>query len=77
MHEGPGEAIAEARIGLTRAVAPWWHTAILVLLLVGTFVAGRAGSASRCAQRQHHVGRYLVGIGAEWVLLLLTWWGCA
>lgn len=74
MHEGPGEAIAEARIGLTRAVAPWWHTAILVLLLVGTSLLG-ARAAHRDVAAAHHVGRYLVGIGAEWVLLLLTWVG--
>jgi uncharacterized protein len=74
MHEGPGEAIAEAKIGLTRAVAPWWHTALLVLLLVGTSLLG-ARAAHRDVAAAHHVGRYVVGIGAEWVLLLLTWLG--
>ncbi|HEX4309131.1 MAG TPA: type II CAAX endopeptidase family protein [Acidobacteriaceae bacterium] len=74
MHEGPSEAIAEAKIRLTRAVAPWWHTAILVLLLASTSLLG-ARAAHRDAVAAHHVARYLVGIGAEWVLLLLTWAG--
>jgi hypothetical protein len=74
MHEGPREAIAEAKIRWTRAVAPWWHTAVVVLLLVGTSLLG-ARAAHRDAVAAHHVERYLVGTGAEWVLLLLTWWG--
>jgi membrane protease YdiL (CAAX protease family) len=74
MHEGAAEAIAEAEIRLTRAVAPWWHTAILLLLLASTSLLG-VRAAHRDSVAAHHVGRYLTGICAEWVLLLLTWLG--
>jgi uncharacterized protein len=56
------------------AVAPWWHTALIVLLLVGTSLLG-ARAAHRGEAGTHHVYRYAFGIGSEWALLLLTWLG--
>lgn len=58
----------------TAAVAPWWHTVGIVLLLASTSLLG-ARSAHRDAVAAHHVARYAFGICAEWLLLLLTWWG--
>ncbi|MGB7135153.1 MAG: type II CAAX endopeptidase family protein, partial [Acidobacteriaceae bacterium] len=57
-----------------RAVAPWWHTLLLVALLVGGSVVN-ARQAHRQALGTHHAARYLLGIGVELVFLLLVWWG--
>jgi membrane protease YdiL (CAAX protease family) len=79
MHDLPAETIEGQKIaGPQRragaAVALWWHTALIVLLLVGTSMLG-ARAAQRGEAGAHHVYRYAFGIGAEWVLLLLTWLG--
>lgn len=74
MHDLPSETVPETRRMFTAAVAPWWHTAVIVLLLVGTSAMG-ARAAHRGMAGTHHVGRYVFGICAEWVLLLLVWWG--
>jgi uncharacterized protein len=71
MHEGAEEQAAKPRLG---AVAPWWHTVLLGALLVGGS-ALNAGQAHGKALEAHHVVRYLVGMGAEFVFLLLIWWG--
>lgn len=72
MHEGVEEEGAER--GRTPAVAPWWHTALLTALLLGGS-ALNARQAHRQALGAHHVARYAVAIGAEWLFLLLVWWG--
>ncbi len=69
MHDAPDlESPAAA------AVAPWWHTALIVLLLASTSLLG-ARAAHRDAVAAHHLARYAFGICAEWLLLLLAWWG--
>lgn len=68
MHEGVEEGAAGA------AVAPWWHTGLLVALLVGGS-ALNARQAHRQAMGARHVARYLVGMAAEVIFLLLVWWG--
>jgi len=69
-----GQTIVGPQRRAGAAVAPWWHTALIVLLLVGTSLLG-ARAAHRGEAGAHHVYRYAFGIGAEWGLLLLTWWG--
>ncbi|HEX4007134.1 MAG TPA: CPBP family intramembrane glutamic endopeptidase [Acidobacteriaceae bacterium] len=56
------------------SVAPWWHTALLVLLLGGGSLLNTR-QAQHAGLDAHHVQRYLSGIVAEGVLFLLTWWG--
>ena len=79
MQEMPVEASTSAASGLNglrkpRAVAPWWHAGVIVLLLVNVSVlSGRQAHSNSLGA--HHAGRYLFGIGSEWVLLLFTWWG--
>ncbi len=74
MHEVPAETSPSQKSRLIGAVAPWWHTAVIVLLLAGTsLLSARAAHHDHVAA--HHVDRYLFGICAEWLLLLLTWWG--
>lgn len=58
----------------TAAAGPWWHTALLVLLLAGGSVLN-ARQAQHGGLEAHHATRYLGGITAEWVLCLLVWWG--
>lgn len=74
MHETQSEGMPDLQSRSTAAVAPWWHTALIVLLLAGTSLLG-ARATHRSAVAAHHVIRYIFGMGAEWVLLLLTWWG--
>lgn len=74
MHLLPSEVAVRWRSRLTAAVAPWWHTALLVLLLVGISFANarRSRQASLAA---HHLPTYAATIAAEWILFLLAWWG--
>lgn len=72
MHESPPPSPAQPLP--TTSVAPWWHTALMVLVLVGgSFLNARQTHLSSLST--HHVRRYLGGIAAEWILCLLAWWG--
>jgi hypothetical protein len=74
MHDVPVETTASRRTRFTGAVAPWWHTALIVLLLAGTSLFG-VRAVHRNGVAAHHVYRYVFGICAEWMLLLVTWGG--
>jgi hypothetical protein len=58
----------------TAQVAPWWHTALLVLVLLGGSILN-THRAHVSDLGSHHVRRYLAGIATEWILFLLAWWG--
>lgn len=59
---------------LTAAVAPWWHTVLLVLLLAGvSFLNARNTQRGNVAS--HHIAIYTTTIAGEWILFLLMWWG--
>ncbi len=74
MHDSAAESIPAPPARSVASVAPWWHTAILMALLIaGSLLSGRQAHHSSLAA--HHVVRYLFGIAAEWTFLLLTWWG--
>ncbi len=74
MHDVPTESMSSPQSRVAGPVAPWWHTALIALLLVGgSLLSTRA--AHHDALAAHHVERYLFGICAEWTLLLLVWWG--
>lgn len=74
MHEAPAETAAPVAPRPGPAVAPWWHTALIVLLVVGgSILNSRPMRLSGLAA--HHVQRYVTGIGMEWLLFLLIWWG--
>ncbi|HEY1808564.1 MAG TPA: CPBP family intramembrane glutamic endopeptidase [Acidobacteriaceae bacterium] len=73
MHQQPPESPA-SRPFAGAAVAPWWHTALLVALLAGgSLLSGR--QSHRAALGGHHLARYGLTILSELVLLLLAWWG--
>ncbi len=74
MHVTRSETAAAWRSRLTAAVAPWWHTALLVLLLLSvSYLNARGTRQGRL--NAHHMALYAATIVAEWVLFLLTWWG--
>lgn len=79
MQEMPVEGSSSNSSGLSGlrnagAVAPWWHAGVIVVLLVSLSVlSGRQAHSNSLGS--HHAGRYLFGIGSEWVLLLLAWSG--
>jgi len=73
MHEPQPESPTPRPVKV-EAVAPWWHTALLMAILVGGSILS-ARQAHRMAFGGHHVARYGLTILSELVLLLLAWWG--
>lgn len=57
-----------------RSVAPWWHTAILVIIILGVSILS-AFQSQTAGFGGGHIRRYAVTIGWEWILVLLAWWG--
>ena len=74
MHEATPEPLAPPAPRYASAVAPWWHTALIVLLVAGTSLLN-SRRAHLSVLAAHHSRRYLTGIAAEWILFLLVWWG--
>lgn len=74
MHVPQSETAARWRSRLTSAAAPWWHAALLVVLLAGISFLNTRGATHR-GLTQHHAAMYGATMVAEWVLFLLTWWG--
>lgn len=74
MHDAPAEIETSSTNLPFSDVAPWWHTALLALLLIG-------GSLFNARQMHlhglasHHIERYAAGILVEMLLFLITWWG--
>jgi uncharacterized protein len=74
MHEALPDTVAPPERLATSAVAPWWHTALIVVLVVGaSLLNSQPGRVSGLAAR--HTQRYLSGIAVEWLLFFLVWWG--
>jgi membrane protease YdiL (CAAX protease family) len=67
--ETPASARAERRL-----LAPVWHTAILVAVLLLVSVSG-AGSHHLLARRAGKLPQYLWGMGWEWMLAGFVWLG--
>jgi uncharacterized protein len=75
--EGPSlGSDAEERIWPVppRAIAPWWHTALVVGVLVTVSILTSIQSKGK-GFASSHVHRYLFSIGWEWLLAALAWWG--
>jgi hypothetical protein len=57
-----------------RPIAPWWHTALVAVIIVGiSLLSSLQSRASGLAVS--HIRRYAFTIAWEWVLALLAWWG--
>jgi uncharacterized protein len=73
MHEASPETLAPTAPRIS-SVAPWWHTALIVVLVAGVSLLN-SRSTQVSALAAHHPQRYLSGIAVEWLLFLLVWWG--
>jgi uncharacterized protein len=66
--------LVDRAVNDTRSIAPLWHTALLVLLIIGTSILGtrhtRGGGLARS-----HFETYAFSIGWEWVLAGFAMWG--
>jgi uncharacterized protein len=56
------------------AIAPWWHTALMVALLVTVSVSSGMEAKTR-GFGGNHIKRYLVAMASEWFVAALVWWG--
>jgi uncharacterized protein len=53
-------------------VAPWWHTALLVAVMVAVSVLSSVHASSLGA---HHTSHYALTLAWEWILAAFAWWG--
>jgi membrane protease YdiL (CAAX protease family) len=56
-------------------LAPWWHTALLVIVIISLSVAGVRQLRSFGTQPLHLAANYIMTIAYEWVLAGLVVWG--
>ena len=56
-------------------VAPWWHTALMVIMIISLSVAGVKQLRSFGSQPLHLTTNYILTIVYEWVLAALVLWG--
>jgi CAAX protease family protein len=60
---------------LTRsAIAPWWHTVLLILPLLAFSLLGSLKPAHH-ALSLHHIPQYLATLAWEWILAAIVVWG--
>lgn len=74
MHDLLPASVPAPRARFTTPVAPWWHTAVLAALLIGTSILS-ALQIHRPGLASHHAAHYLLSLIFEWIMLLVTWWG--
>jgi uncharacterized protein len=55
-------------------VAPWWHTAMVVAVILGVSVLN-SGASNASGLGRDHIKHYSMTIVWEWALAGLTWWG--
>jgi membrane protease YdiL (CAAX protease family) len=59
-----------------RAIAPAWHTVVLLLLTLGLSALGTRSRSLPSIHRVHgHIGGYIFVIGLEWSLTAFIWFG--
>ena len=56
-------------------LAPWWHTALMVVLILALSLAGARQLRSRADHPLHLVANYSLSIAYEWILAALALWG--
>jgi uncharacterized protein len=59
----------------TRLIAPWWHTALMVLLIAGISAAGARQLYAGGGHEPRLVPNYFLSIVYEWGLAAIAWWG--
>jgi uncharacterized protein len=73
-NDSPAAAEQEA-LNETGLIAPWWHTAIMVLLILGLSFAGVRQLRRLGDKPLHLAANYSLSILYEWVLAGLAVWG--
>ncbi len=75
---GKGSSLLSAVEDGTRGrapVAPWWHTLLLVIFIMGaswsTSVAVRSGTATETSR----ISRYIETVVMQYLVVLYVWWG--
>lgn len=61
--------------GESRLLAPMWHTAVVIAILVTLSVLGARAHSAFGVRRHNHVSGYLTGVGVEWLMLGFVWFG--
>jgi membrane protease YdiL (CAAX protease family) len=56
-------------------LAPWWHTALMVIVILSLSLAGVRQLRSLGNQPLHLTANYLLTIAYEWILAALALWG--
>lgn len=58
----------------TPAIAPWWHTILLIAVILTTSLLSslQSGKDNLAAGHMRH---YLTSIAWEWILAVFAWWG--
>lgn len=57
-----------------KVIAPWWHTAVLIAILLGMSALGGLHSR-KPGFTAHHLPQYLTTMGFEWLLVGFCWIG--
>ena len=57
-----------------RLLAPWWHTLVLIAVLLGLSF-GQAHNIAKIVQRHGHLPLYISTILFEWAMVAFVWWG--
>lgn len=75
----PGEALPDQpdqRSNQSRSpIAPWWHTALMIVLIVGLSFTGARNMHEKINRPLHLVSNYVLTIIYEWILAGLVLWG--
>ena len=56
------------------AIAPWWHTVLLIVPLLAFSLLGSLKPPQQ-ALSQHHIPQYAATLAWEWILAALVFWG--
>jgi len=71
----PSEPTAAPARDQSAFLAPWWHTALMVVLIIALSIAGVRQLHSLGNKPLHLVANYTLSILYEWVLAGLVLWG--
>lgn len=55
-----------------KLIAPWWHTLLLIIILLG-LSAGQANKLSNTVERHGKIPLYISTIVVEWILVGIIW----
>ncbi len=68
-------AVAEPGSAPRRAIAPAWHTVLLILVLIAVSLSGAGGGQATAVAHHGRMPLYLTTIGFEWLVVLYVIWG--